>query len=129
MVLLVVVAPCACTYYKFGVMQGHKLKSVSMELASKRKNRKADPAVAQTTDVVASHTGDKWTENAGGLYPYLKTKRGKVSKGQENIHSSVQLPAPPGNASSGVELTDNAVRSQPANGTVGPHQSNGVTLV
>ena len=119
----------ARTSHNIGLVQGHKLKSVSMELASQRKNQKADPAVAQTTDVVASHTGDKWTENAGGLYPYLKTKRGKVNKGQENIHSSVQLPAPQGNASSGVEVTDNTVRSQDTNGTVGPHQSNGVTLV
>ena len=90
-------------------------------MASQRKNRKAEAAVAQTTDVVASQTGDKWTENAGGLYPYLKTKRGKGNRGQDNIHSSVQLPAPPGNASSGVEMNDNTTRSGPVNGS--PTQS------
>lgn len=111
------------------IFMGHKLKSVSMELAAQRKNRKAQPAVAQTTDVVASHTGDKWTENAGGLYPYLKTKRGAVNKGLDNIHTAVQLPAPPGNASGGVELSHNATRSGPANGVLNGNHSNGVTLV
>ena len=110
-------------------VQGHKLKSVSMELAAQRKNKKAQAAVAQTTDVVASHTGDKWTENAGGLYPYLKTKRGAVNKGPDNIHTAVQLPAPAGNASGGVELSKNATRSGPANGNVDGGRSNGVTLV
>ena len=110
-------------------MQGHKLKSVSVELALQRKSRKAEAAVAQTTDVVASHTGDKWTENAGGLYPYLKTKRGKVNRGQDNVHSSVQLPAPPGNASSGVEMTNNTTRGGAVNGGVAADQSNGVTFV
>lgn len=110
-------------------MQGHKLKSVSVELASQRKSRKAQAAVAQTSDVVASYTGDKWTENAGGLYPYLKTKRGAVNKGQDNIHSAVRLPAPAGNASSGLELSKNANKTDVANGGVDGNRSNGVTLV
>ena len=110
-------------------MQGRKLKSVSLELASQRKSKKTEPAVAQTTDIVASHTGDKWTENAGGLYPYLKTKRGKVNKGQDNIHSAVQLPAPQGNASGNVELTDAAAGNHSADHSTQPHQANGVTLV
>ena len=110
-------------------MQGHKLKSVSVELASQRKSRKAEAAVAQTTDVVASQTGDKWTEHAGGLYPYLKTKRGKVNKGRDNVHSSVQLPAPPGNASSGIEMTNNATRGSVVNGGVAANHSNDMTVV
>ena len=110
-------------------VQGHKLSSVSLELVSQRKSRKSDAAVAQTNDVVASQTGDKWTQHAGGLYPYLKTKCGKVNSGQENVHSSVRLPAPPGNASSGVEMTDNARGKRfVSEGTV-VHQSKGVSTV
>lgn len=112
----------------FGV-QGHKLSSVSLELVSHRKNRKSEAAVAQTNDVVASQTGDKWTQHAGGLYPYLKTKRGKVNSGQDNVHSSVRLPAPPGNASSGLEMTDKAKGSGVVNGGALMNQSKGVTAV
>ena len=109
--------------------QGHKLKSVSVELAKQRRSKKGEPAVAQTTDVVTSHTGDKWTENSGGLYPYLKTKRGKVNKGQDNVHSSVQLPAPKGNPGNGLEMA-NTVENGTTNGHADPQQmGNGVTLV
>ncbi|KAL0038415.1 hypothetical protein WJX77_005585 [Trebouxia sp. C0004] len=59
------------------IFMGHKLQSVTVQMAARRKSKEKNSAVAQTTDIVASHTGDKWTENAGGLYPYLKTKRGK----------------------------------------------------
>lgn len=110
-------------------MQGHKLRSASLELMAQRKNRKSEAAVAQTNDVVASQTGDKWTQHAGGLYPYLKTKRGKVNSGEKNVHSSVRLPAPPGNASSGVEMTDNARGNGVVNGGADVNQSKGVTLV
>ena len=101
-----------------------------MELAAQRKakTRSKDPAVAQTTDVIASHTGDKWTENSGGLYPYLKTKRGKVNKGKDNIHSSVQLPAPNGNASSGVEMTQQVAANGAENGLPAA-PANGMTIV
>lgn len=110
-------------------VQGHKLSSVSLELVSQRKSRKSAAAVAQTNDVVASQTGDKWTQQAGGLYPYLKSKRGKVNSGPENVHSSVRLPAPPGNASSGVEMTDNAPGSAVVNGGTVANQSKGITAV
>lgn len=105
-------------------------------MAARRRAKGKNAAVAQTTDIVASHTGDKWTENAGGLYPYLKTKRGKVNQGQDNIHSSVELPAPAGNTSSGVEMTHAPatnghapVTDGHAGGSVSPDQANGVTLV
>ncbi|KAL0052572.1 hypothetical protein WJX82_004070 [Trebouxia sp. C0006] len=62
------------------IVMGHKLQSVTMQMAAQRKARGTNSAVAQTTDIVASHTGDKWTENAGGLYPYIKTKRGKIQQ-------------------------------------------------
>lgn len=97
-----------------------------MELAAQRKTNRKDSAVSQTTDVVASHTADKWTENAGGLYPYLKTKRGKVNQGKDNIHSSVQLPAPAGNSSSGVEMADTNRHTE---NSLTTDQANGVTLV
>lgn len=108
-----------------------------MQMAARRKARgKKNAAVAQTTDIVASHTGDKWTEDAGGLYPYLKTKRGKVNQGQDNIHSSVELPAPAGNTSSGVEMTHapvthghTPVTNGHASDNVSPDQADGVTLV
>lgn len=108
------------------ICMGHKLKSVTMELAAQRKTNRKDSAVSQTTDVVASHTADKWTENAGGLYPYLKTKRGKVNQGKDNIHSSVQLPAPAGNPSSGVEMADTNRHTE---NSLRTDQANGVTLV
>ncbi len=100
-----------------------------MQMAAQRKARGTNSAVAQTTDIVASHTGDKWTEHAGGLYPYIKTKRGKVNKGPDNIHSSVQMPAPAGNTSSGVEMTKAPVTNGSAVNGVGPDPANGVTLV
>lgn len=106
-------------------MQGHKIKSVTTAMLAQRKAKKA-AAVDQTTDIVSSHTGDTWSENAGGLYPYLKTKRGKVNKGPDNIHTSIQLPA-----RDGAAVTNGGMTNGHADGGVVPHsnQSPGVTLV
>lgn len=108
------------------VAQGHKIKSVTASMLSQRKGKKA-AAVDQTTDIVASHTGDTWSENAGGLYPYLKTKRGKVNKGPDNIHSSIQLPARDG----AVAANGQAANGHAVNGVLQPSgtQGAGVTLV
>ena len=94
-------------------------------MLAQRKAKKA-AAVDQTTDIVSSHTGDTWSENAGGLYPYLKTKRGKVNKGPDNIHTSIQLPA-----RDGAAVTNGGMTNGHADGGVVPHsnQSPGVTLV
>ena len=123
-----------CTQLASCVWQGRKIRSATAELVAHRKlnSKSRDPAVAQTTDIVTSHTGDKWTEHSGGLYPYLKTKRGKnVNTGKDNIHSSVQPPAPNGNAVSGVEMTrqDEADHGGAANDSVAEPHTNGVTLV
>lgn len=109
------------------VLQGHKLRSVTVELAARRNTNRKDSAVGQTTDIVASHTGDKWTENAVGLYPYLK--RSKVNKGQDSIHTDVQLPAPDSDNSRGIEMTSSASANRHAKNSVQPNEASGVTLV
>ena len=110
------------------VLQGRKLKSVTFEMIAHRTGKKA-AAVNQTTDIVASHTADKRSENAGGLYPYLKTKRGKnVSKGADNIHTSIQLPARDGAAVTNYNGAYNGESGREAQPTQG-NQAAGVTLV
>lgn len=110
------------------VLQGRKIKSVTVEMMAQRKGKKA-AAVNQTTDIVASHTGDKRSENAGGLYPYLKTKRGKnVNKGADNIHTSIQLPARDGAAVTNYNGAYNAEAGSVAQ-PIGGNQAAGVTLV
>lgn len=92
-------------------------------MLAQRKGKKA-AAVDQTTDIVASHTGDAWSENAGGLYPYLKTKRGKVNKGPDNIHTSIQLPARDRAAVANGTATNGHV----ANGGVLPQGAQGASM-
>ena len=94
------------------MLQGRRIKSVTTHLIVQHDGQK-EAAVNQTVDLVASHTGSCWLENAGGLYPYLQTKyTNKVKAGPDNNLTSRQLLACAGRSDGNANLNAQASRAK-----------------